>query len=148
MSTRANIIITDGTDKIIFYRHSDGYPEGTLPTLNVFMDWRRAGKIRNNVMQAASWLTIIGALEYDTIPQCQRHEPAFKGGTAYADLSTIEPPKDWKASSYEITTGIHGDIDFLYIIDLKQQTIKCFEEWDENGRGRVEVEIPKELQIK
>ena len=31
MSTRANIIIKDSYQEQIFYRHSDGYPDGTLP---------------------------------------------------------------------------------------------------------------------
>lgn len=66
MSTRANIIITDGQDKLFFYRHSDGYPSGTLPTLNLFLEWVKVGKIRDNVQQAAGWLILIGANEYKT----------------------------------------------------------------------------------
>ena len=67
MSTRANIIIKDEHSQLIFYRHSDGYPEGALPTLNKFMDWVKAGKIRDNVDQASGWLILIGAQEYDTV---------------------------------------------------------------------------------
>ena len=57
MSTRANIIIKEdwsykddkgktkkGSDKLIFYRHSDGYPSGAMPTLNIFMKWLKDGK--------------------------------------------------------------------------------------------------------
>ena len=33
MSTRANIILKDSYDKLYFYRHCDGYPEGVAPTL-------------------------------------------------------------------------------------------------------------------
>lgn len=69
MSTRANIVIKDRHDKLFFYRHSDGYPEGTLPTLNKFIDWVKSGKIRDNVSQAAGWLIILGALEYNTLPE-------------------------------------------------------------------------------
>lgn len=39
MSTRANIILRDCNDEMIFYRHSDGYPDGTLPTLGKFLEW-------------------------------------------------------------------------------------------------------------
>ena len=28
MSTRCHVVVTDGRDQIIFYRHSDGYPSG------------------------------------------------------------------------------------------------------------------------
>jgi len=65
MSTRAQIKITDSFgQELWFYRHSDGYPDGTLPTLQKFLDWVKAGKIRDNVEQAAGWLILIGAEEY------------------------------------------------------------------------------------
>lgn len=51
MSTRANIIVKDKHDTLWFYRHSDGYPEGTLPSLNKFLDMVKSGKIRDNVGQ-------------------------------------------------------------------------------------------------
>jgi hypothetical protein len=50
MSTRSNIIIKETfsylegsekvtkTDKLFFYRHSDGYPDGALPLLLKFME--------------------------------------------------------------------------------------------------------------
>lgn len=107
MSTRANIIIKDGEDKLFFYRHSDGYPEGTLPTLEKFLAWVKAGKIRDNVSQASGWLIIIGAMEYETrIPECEKCTP-----------------DDWKVGAYEPTTGIHGDVEYIYTIDLEKRTI-------------------------
>lgn len=114
MSTRAGIIIKDGDQSLHFYRHSAGYPDGTLPTLNIFLEWMKAGKIRQDLMQCAGWLVIIGALEYKTIPQ-------MKG----ADFSTLEAPKDWKAGSYEPTTDVndHGDLEFIYTIDIRAKTI-------------------------
>ena len=51
MSTRANIIIKDSYNKLYFYRHSDGYPEGTMPTLTKFLDMVVNKEIRNNVLQ-------------------------------------------------------------------------------------------------
>ena len=68
MSTIANVIIKDESDKLYFYRHSDGYPEGTMPSLNIFLNWIKEGKIRNNISQSAGWLIILGAIEYNTIP--------------------------------------------------------------------------------
>ena len=65
MSTRASIIIKDEDEKLIFYRHSDGYPTGTMPTLNKFLELVKSGKIRDNVGQSAGWLIILGALEYE-----------------------------------------------------------------------------------
>ena len=37
MSTRANIKVKDSYDTLWFYRHSDGYPEGAIPTIDKFM---------------------------------------------------------------------------------------------------------------
>lgn len=65
MSTRAGIIIKDKFNSFHFYRHSDGYPEGTLPTLEKFLQYVKDEKIRNYAPQAAGWLIIIGADEYN-----------------------------------------------------------------------------------
>ena len=111
MSTRANIIITDSYgDKLIFYRHSDGYPEGTMPTLEKFLDLVKEKKIRDNVEQAAGWLIIIGHAEYNT-PENIYPE----------DLKDLF---DWKVGAYEPSIHIHGDIEWLYTIDLSAKTIK------------------------
>lgn len=111
MSTRANIIIKDGEDHLFFYRHSDGYPEGALPTLKIFMDWIKSGKVRDNISQAAGWLIMLGAIEYGTIPTYESANRDYPGQRGYGKMETIVPPADWKAGSIEPTTGIHGDID-------------------------------------
>lgn len=58
LSTRANIVITDGGDELVFYRHSDGHPESTLPTLAQFLNLVNNGLVRDNTGQAAGWLII------------------------------------------------------------------------------------------
>ncbi len=119
MSTRANIVLKDESgDTLWFYRHSDGYPEGTLPTLNKFMEWLNAGKIRDNVGQAGGWLIILGNTEYRNGSENsldwygKNDEPG-----AEAKLS------GWKVGAYEPTTGQHGDIEYLYTIDLAKKTL-------------------------
>ena len=102
MSTRAIVIIKDEYEKLYFYRHFDGYPEGTMPSLNLFLDKVKSGKIRKDVMQAAGHLILIG------------HE----------EIKNKKDYEDWKVGSYEPTTGIHGDIDHLYVIDLDKERIK------------------------
>lgn len=133
MSTRANIVIKDNYDKLFFYRHSDGYPEGAMPTLSLFLNWLKNGKIRNNVGQAAGWLVVIGAIEYDTLPKWKTEKGLVR---SYGQIDSIAAPADWKASSYEPTTGVHGDIQYLYIIDLNDKTINCYEEWTDEGEGK------------
>ena len=131
MSTRANIIIQDHVkwsddggpheriQRLYFYRHSDGYPEGVAPTLNKFVGWLKAGKIRANVSQGSGWLIMLGIIEYDTIPVYGKDE--LLPGHSYGDIELIEDPKDWKVGAYEPTTGIHGDIQHLYLIDLNNK---------------------------
>ena len=108
MSTRANIIVTDGYNELIFYRHSDGYPDGAMPLLEAFLSMVQNNQIRNNVCQASGWLVILGYSEYNG--------------------HTLEMPNGdglgWKVGAIEPTVGIHGDIEYLYVVDLKNKEIK------------------------
>ena len=108
MSIRAQVIIKDRYSELWFYRHSDGYPEGTMPTLEKFLSWVREGKIRDNVEQASGWIILIGAHEYNA-----------KG---------FEPNNDWKVGAYEPSVPKeHGDIEYLYTVDLEKKTITYVE---------------------
>lgn len=112
MSTRANIIIKDDTDSLIFYRHSDGYPEVTLESLRVFADNYKNEIFRKNAMQSAGWLIVHGHKEY-------KKEDG--------DTDFCEPNKNgfskWKVGAYEPTPELHGDIEYLYVIDVLQNYI-------------------------
>jgi hypothetical protein len=124
MSTRANVLINDGYDRLWFYRNSDGYPERTLPSLIEFMEGVSTGKIRGNVSQGAGWLIVIGHKEYDS--------------RSYRDT--------WQVGAYEPTTDIHGDINFLYSIDLTKSTIVVSEVESVNeATGVPQVKIINEL---
>jgi len=120
MSTRANIKVKDKRDQQLFYRHSDGYPESTLPTLKKFMRWVDKGKIRNNVAQASGWLISIGAGEYDK---------GFKPDENDDVMS-------WKVGAYEPATCIHGDIEYLYELNLDRMSIDIFETDFEGNRTK------------
>ncbi len=103
MSTRANIIVKDvNGDELIFYRHSDGYPEGALSTLEKFLGYVKDNRIRDNVGQAAGWLIVLGRDEY--------HGDGLDG-------------MGWKVGSIEPTTCLHSDIDYLYVVDLGKKKI-------------------------
>lgn len=60
MSTKANIRIKDKDKSVLFYRHHNGYPEATMPTLEKFLNLVKEEKIQNNVYQASGWLLILG----------------------------------------------------------------------------------------
>lgn len=126
MSTRANILVKDQDDQLWFYRHSDGYPEGIMPLLEKFMEWVKTGKIRDNVSQASGWLIILGAMEYNSIPSAEYkpdkvfHKFTHKGSVKF---ESVKDPNDWKVGAIEPTTGKHGDIAYLYTVDLEKKTI-------------------------
>ena len=143
MSTRCNVVFVDhstrprniegGRKPIVFYRHSDGYPDGVQKTLDTFCEWMREGRIRDNASQSAGWLLLLGVKEYAA------ERDGFSGkfskssthslyGEMYVDteLQEMEPCtidgeggySGWKVGAYEPTPGIHSDIDFLHVIDL------------------------------
>jgi hypothetical protein len=113
MSTRANVIVTDGEDELVFYRHCDGYPDGALPSLTKFRDLVLEGSIRDNVTQACGWLILLGALE-DGVCIGHAGVPAFRPRHS----------AEWKVGAYEPTTSIHSDIVFLYVVDLEKKEIR------------------------
>jgi hypothetical protein len=120
MSTRAQVIITDESgDQLWFYRHSDGYPDGALPSLKQFITWVKEGKIRDNVEQAAGWLVMIGAKEYGKVHDWKNNTSRNK-----TIKELFEAGEDWKVGAYEPSVPIeHGDIEYLYTLDLKSKTI-------------------------
>ena len=127
MSTRASILIKDENDAFWLYRHSDGDPEGTMPTLHKFIEWVREGKIRDNVEESASWLILIGAEEAREYGCFEDNEYVRKQKT-----TVLEPGDEgwagttWKCGTYEFSSGRHGDIEYLYVIDLEEKAISGY----------------------
>lgn len=148
MSTRANIIIKDSYgDKLFFYRHSDGYPEVTIPSLNIFLKWLKNGNIRKDLQQGSGWLIILGAIEYNKIPSFETEEEKhYDRIYITSNLETIKTPEDWKVGAYEPTTSIHGDIEYLYIIDIDRATVTVYDSWTLEGEGKNKVEISATLK--
>ena len=116
MSTRCNIIVKDEYESIIFYKHSDGYPEGTMPILERFLGYVKEGKLRDNASQSSGWLIIIGAEEY---------------GQSLRNLVLDKEPRwlglEWKVGAIEPTTQIAGDAEYVYIVDLVKKEISVEE---------------------
>jgi hypothetical protein len=107
MSTRSNILVTDGNENLLFYRHSDGYPSGQF-TLLRFMQEIKDGKIRNNVNQSAGWLVVWGNEEY---ADSRKEFPDSSG---------------WKVGAYEPTDMYGGDIEYFYICNIKSLEIEVY----------------------
>lgn len=123
MSTRAVIIIKDAFSRQCFYRHSDGYPSVTLPSLESFLNWVEEGRIRDNVSQAAGWLVVLGIKEYSNGFMGKRDGSCL--------LESIEPGpvnsmSGWKVGAYEPIQFLPGDDvgqEFEYTIDLVAKMI-------------------------
>jgi len=75
-----------------------------LPMLLEYVDEIKKGNLRNNVTQSSGWLILAGHDEY-------------------AEFRS-DGYMSWKVGSIEPTTGRHGDIEYLYEIDLEKLTIK------------------------
>jgi len=86
-------------------------------------------KIRDNLSQSAGWLIMLGAIEYDTIPVFEKVEKTY---SSKGNIKTCASPKDWQVGAFEPTTGLHGDIKHLYVVDLKKKEAKEIpqEEWE------------------
>jgi hypothetical protein len=96
------------------------------------MSWVQEEKIRDNVEQAAGWLILIGAREYDEIY-------TGEGEIGYKKKPDLTVPGDkenhsgWQCGAYEFSTCIHGDIEYLYTLDLNKLTIKVQKPVTRNG---------------
>lgn len=125
MSTRANIKIIDSSppnDALWFCRHNDGYPEGVKDTLSKFMMWLRTEVIRDNVSQAAGWLIALGIEEKKELRKATKRMRLNSSPFKPDD----DPMTGWKVGMYEPSTGRHGDIDYLYVIDVHEKTLRAY----------------------
>ena len=109
MSTRANIIIRDQNTTLYFYRHSDGYPSSTGEDLKEFCKGY-AKNFRANAPQSAGFLILHGA-----------------GPSQDGINDRCNKLYDWKCGDYEPTDSIHGDVEYVYVIDLETMTLETRE---------------------
>jgi len=129
VSTRANIVLYDQSyrGKMWFYKHSDGYPEGTLPLILRFMKMVEEGQIRRNTVQAGGWMVLLGMQDHAWmfgLPQVTLLDYYRRKAECSTALS-------WKIGSVEPTTGQHGDIEWLYRLDLLTNVLQYGQPGDE-----------------
>jgi hypothetical protein len=98
MSTRASVVVKDGRDKLYFYQHSDGYPDGLGVSLDRFIQSEKAKSHIDDIEYFCGVLLI--EINRDYIEQKTR-------------LPDLVP-----------ALGIHGDESYTYIIDCRNLTIK------------------------
>jgi len=121
MSTRAQIAVRDGSSTQLLYQHSDGYPTGVLPILKQYIQGVRDGGIRDNVSQSVGWLIVWSHKEMME----DNNYLAEKHGNSIAF-------SDWKVAYIEPSPeGLHGDIEYLYVVDLVTRKVMHTQKIDE-----------------
>ncbi len=123
MSTRANVIIKDEHTTLYFYRHSDGYPDCTGADLKEFVQDYKSGALRLDAMQSAGWLIVRGHFEYKS--QEPEGMPDRQPDRTGPRPDIKDRYSGWKVGAYEPTTEIHGDVEYVYTIDLVAQKLTC-----------------------
>ena len=122
MGTRSNLVITDISDSFrkdykYLYKHWDGYPDNIVPILRVLVediDIKKStiGKISDFLKNPENYI---------------KSDRIHKEAEYRYDPYVLE---DWK---YEDTDGIHGDVEFIYHIDIPTGTVRVIEtEYDDD----------------
>jgi len=80
------------------------------------------GTVRTNVSQFSGWLIVLGH---------EQRTPSSHYGNGNAE-------HDWKVGHYEPTTCMHGDIEYLYIIDLETKSISVMNMYGNMSDGDID----------
>lgn len=122
MATRSNVIVKNAETKVQLYHHHDSYPEGVGRELQE---------------------EFFKSLSEDVAKKNDFLSSPSKAAEMLNEFST----------AYEIEGEIwlHGDIEYLYVIDLEEETIVCYDiwAWSEtksnedciNGNGSTEKQV-------
>ena len=106
MSTRTNIVVK-GNNSVI-YKHSDGYPEYILPIIVPFLRVFKNNRGNDPEYCIASIIREFTRQEIITSSDWYKQ----------IDRNSDEIPREF-CFGYGVSEHIHGDIDYLYIVDLK-----------------------------
>lgn len=98
MSTRCNIVIKEGRRKSYIYHHCDGYPSGV------------GALVHSYLKDLYNWY------------QYHIMNDLIKDGIQYRDSEGVLQVDN----EYRWTDGLHGDIDYVYVIDCKNRTLTCY----------------------
>ncbi len=134
MSTRCNVAIVGGEIKVMVYRHCDGWPTNLRYDLDRIVKWLKEERIPENPGSIASWLIFLG-IDHMNFGTYTRNNETFE----------VEPKMPTRFSRpypgtnpglYEVTSGIHGDIDFFYVVDTLNKCWRGYGRRSFRKRGR------------
>ncbi len=148
MSTRAHIAFFDaepGAEQVtkpdvLIYKHSDGYPEGTLPQLTEFCKlFNEHRGLHNNEYATARCVQFM-----------TNHDD--KEMAEWYKETKIPNTDTFSFLGYGVGTGFHGDIEFYYVVTPEE--IKVFEvnynydEEDEEKRYQPKLALVDTVPLK
>lgn len=122
MSTRCQIKVEG--EEVLFYKHSDGYPDGVLPTLTDIVAKFKAAR---GFFDGAYLLARIGQRFMN---DSQANYTAVHKEWAERGMK-VSTQNDFDVTGYGYDTEIHGDIEYLYTVK-KDWTIKVEPEVEED----------------
>ncbi len=146
MSTRAHIAFFDAEPEaeqvtkptVLIYKHSDGYPEGTLPQLTEFCKaFNEHRGLRDN--------------EYATA-RCVQFMTNFNDAETEKWRKEVKMEKEFSFLGYGVGTNFHGDIEFYYVVTPEE--IKVYEvgynydETDEEKRYEPKLTLVQTVPLK
>ena len=153
MSTSANVqVIDDNGQRVCFYRHDDGNPDSVLPDLHEFPCWAAAGRIRDNAIQAAGWLMLIGVRNYRGMLQEMAEDTLANLGPMptkpYAPAEgDARNGYTWRVGDYQPSGGLVVGAEYRYTMHVADRTIAVLNErigppsvkWRVTDAGELEV---------
>lgn len=110
MSTRSQITIEG--QPIYFYKHSDGYPEGVLPTLEPFVAHFFKHRGYDPVYFIARLCMAFGEAE-------RRSNEEFAANRLARGQAPFDYDDECSCLGYGLDLEIHGDIEYLYVVSAK-----------------------------
>lgn len=141
MSTRSQIKVK-GSD-IMIYKHSDGYPSGVMPTLKKTVEWFIEERGNEPDYALAQIMRAFarrderkrkeGLAEHKAMLENfegEEDSTEYKHLKMWVDMYSKQSPTGWGLDCIR-----HGDIDYMYIVDLKNGIITI------EGRDGVEEVI-------
>lgn len=104
MSTRAQIKIKDYD--VTIYKHSDGYPQGVIPSLRAYL-----GKFVKNRGNDKEYAIARILMNFALLEKEYREKMP-------------SPFNEESFTGWGLCTDLHGDIEYLYIVDLECRKIE------------------------
>lgn len=120
MSTRCNILFKQGTNSILFYQHSDGYPKAIIPMLQEFFDWYGMRDVVHTSLDQITPRFIYWMINEQIKSR------------ADSKIYKTEAAKASGTFSIDFNGELHGDIDYYYEVDFDEYYIRVFQARDFN----------------